>query len=136
LELGLRKRFTINTKHRIFVGLHYTFIQTETQNEEPSKYISNHPAHLANVILRYATKFVDLNINSTYRQRTPEVNEAVFGEIPETYLITNASIRLKLMKGKMGLLAKALNIFDTEYQEILGSPMPRRWFAAGVDWKL
>jgi len=135
-ELSIQKGVRISKNRKLRFGLNYTYIKTNTTDDKPSKYISNHPGQMVNALIGYEGRFIDLLWTNQWRQRKSEVEEAVFGEIPDQYLISNAVFRLKTFKGKINFTAKALNIFDTEYQEILGAPMPRRWFAAGVDWKL
>ena len=136
LEAGVQKRIQVSSKSNLRLQANYTYVQTETENDEPSKYISNHPGHMANVSLSLQTQYLDVMWQNNFRHRKPEINEAVFGAIPESYLLSNAVIRLKMFKNQLGITAKVLNLFDNQYQEILGSPMPRRWFMAGIDWKL
>jgi iron complex outermembrane receptor protein len=134
-EVSVQKRVRISKNRKLRLGINYTYLKTTTTDDEPSKYISNHPGQMANALIGYEGRFVDVLITNQWRQRKSEIEEAVFGEIPKQYLISNAVLRLKTFNGKMNLTGKVLNIFDTEYQEILGAPMPQRWFAAGIDWK-
>ncbi len=134
IEASIQKRIKVSKKGKLGLGLTYTFNKTMTENDEPSKYISNHPGHMANLLLAYTTHYFDITLSNNFRHRIAETNVAVFGEISQNYLVSNAIIRLKPFKGKLNIVGKVLNIFDTNYQEILGSPMPTRWFAAGIDW--
>lgn len=136
VELGINKKVQLAKYHKLRVGLNYTFIQTETKNEVPSKYISNHPGHMANFQLGYEARYIDIVLSNNFRTREQEDNVAILGAIPEQYFVSNAVIRLKPFNGKLNIVGKVLNIFDASYQETLGAPMPQRWFAAGIDWKL
>jgi iron complex outermembrane receptor protein len=134
LEANLSKRFVISKNSRLRFALNYTFIKTSVSDDEPSKYISNHPGHMANLQLGYETKHFDLQLINNYRNRQPETDVAVFGDIPQNYFVTNALLRIKLIKNKLNLIGKVLNVFDAQYQEILGAPMPTRWFTFGASW--
>ena len=134
VEAGVQKRIRLGKKSKLRLGLNYTFIKTETENNEPSKYISNHPGHMANMQLGYEARYLDILLSGNFRTRKQEDNVAILGLIPEDYFVSNALVRLKPFKGKLNFVGKVLNIFDTSYQEILGAPMPQRWFAAGIDW--
>jgi len=135
-EASILKKIKLNKSSSLKMGANYTFNKTMTEKDEPSKYISNHPGHMANIQLGYESKYLDLMLTNNFRHRLPETDVAVLGTIPQNYFISNVVLRLKPCKGKLNLMGKVLNIFDTSYQEILGAPMPNRWFAMGVDWKL
>lgn len=135
LETCLQKTIRVSENSQLQLGINYTYLKTTTENNEPSKYISNHPGHMANLQLAYQARYFDVMLNNNYRSRVQEDNVAVLGIIPENYLVSNAVLRIKPYKGKFNFVGKVLNIFDTQYQEILGAPMPQRWFSAGFDWK-
>ncbi len=136
LEAGIQKRIKLGKKSAIRIALNYAYMKTETEKDEPSKYISNHPGHMANMQLGYQSRYFDVLFSGNYRTRKQEENVSILASIPENYFVSNALIRFKTFNGKFNVVGKVLNIFDASYQEILGAPMPRRWFAAGIDWNL
>lgn len=136
IDLALSKRFKINSKTNLKLNGGYTYINTTTANDAPSKYISNHPIHNINAMLMLQARFYDINLQHNFRTRNVEDNLSIEGNIPSEYQVTNALLRIKPFKGKINFIGRVYNLFDKQYQEILGAPMPRRWFAFGVDWKM
>ena len=136
LDLALAKRFKLNSKTYLKLNAGYTYINTTTANNEPSKYISNHPIHNVNAMLNLQARYYDISLQNNFRTRNVEDNLSIDANIPAQYNVTHAMLRIKPFKGKVNFIGRVYNLFDTQYQEILGAPTPRRWLAFGVDWKI
>lgn len=110
----------------------YTYIRTTSDGEEPSKYIANHPEHQVNLGLRFATSWGSIHSENSYNVRSKESAELVDGDVPGSYFLSNLNVQATPGWSPVTLYVRIMNLTDTEYQEILGAPMPRRWVMGGV----
>ncbi|CAN5285504.1 TonB-dependent receptor plug domain-containing protein [soil metagenome] len=114
----------------------YTFIRTTSDGEEPSKYIANHPRHQFNLGVRFATRWGSVHSENSYNVRSEESAEIVDGEVPDSYFLSNLNVQATTGWSPATIYIRVMNLTDTEYQEILGAPMPRRWVMGGVKLEL
>ena len=49
-----------------------------------------------------------------------------------SYVVFNARLELALLPERVWLVGQAQNLFDAQYSDLLGAPMPTRWLMAGV----
>ena len=110
----------------------YTYIYTTSDGESPSKYIANHPEHQVNLGLRYATSWGSIHSENSYRVRSEESAELIDGDVPDGYFISNLNVQVTPGWSPAVLYVQVMNLTDTQYQEILGAPMPGRWVMGGV----
>lgn len=110
----------------------YTYIRTTSDGEEPSKYIANHPEHQINLGLRFATSWGSIHSENSYNVRSEESAELVDGDVPSAYFITNLNMQAAPGWSPATLYVRIMNLTDTQYQEILGAPMPGRWVMGGL----
>jgi iron complex outermembrane receptor protein len=110
----------------------YTYIRTTSNNEEPSKYIANHPKHQVNLGLRYSTRWGSVHTENSYRVRSGEFAEAIGGDVPDGYFISNLNLQATPGWSPATIYVQVMNLTDTQYQEILGAPMPGRWVMGGL----
>lgn len=110
----------------------YTFIRTTSDGEEPSKYIANHPKHQVNLGLRFATSWGSIHSENSYNVRSEESAELVGGNVPDSYFLSNLNLQATPGWSPATLYVRVMNLANTEYQEILGAPMPRRWIMGGM----
>jgi len=114
----------------------YTYIKTTSDAGTVSRYIANHPSHQVLAGLSYATSFFQLNTESSYRIRSADAAEIVNAFVPESYFVTNVKFSLLPFDNGFRMYTRIMNITDENYQEILGAPMPGRWFMAGIQLSL
>jgi iron complex outermembrane receptor protein len=110
----------------------YTYIYTTSDGESPSKYIANHPEHQVNLGLRYATSWGSIHSENSYRVRSEESAQLIDGDVPDGYFISNLNVQVRPGWSPAMLYVQVMNLTDTQYQEILGAPMPGRWVMGGV----
>lgn len=129
---------THNFRSNRSIGLRtgYTYIRTTSDGESPSKYISNHPEHQVNLGIRLSTPLGTLYSDNSYRVRSDEFAEDIGGDIPSGYFISNLNIQATPRWSPATLYIKVMNLTDTQYQEILGAPMPGRWVMGGLKIEL
>ena len=136
VEVQTSQQVISHENHALKVNLSYTLMHTTTGDDEPSKYIANHPKHIINAGVAGHIGIIKANITGTFINRDKEAAEAVNGEIKASYFVLNAQLEVTPIKDKVGFYIQAYNISNTEYQEVLGARMPGRWISGGVKWRL
>ena len=81
------------------------------------------------------TPFANLAISGLYKQRDKRIAEGIGKELASDYLIWNANLSRSLSK-QLSIRLQLNNVFDVDYQNILGATMPSRWLRAGVQWNI
>lgn len=129
--------FLINQRARIAANLPahleagYTYLHTSAETGEVSKYISNHPSHQLSFNIRLSGNRITFSSQSAYKVRSSETADIIAAEVPGSYFVTNLNAEYKLLS-QLSIYTKILNLTDTQYQEILGPPMPGRWIMGGI----
>ena len=114
----------------------YTYIRTTGSGDSVSRYIANHPSHQLSAGIRYHTSLFMISSQSGYNVRSAEAEALVDGEVPSSYFVTNLSLSATPFQFPVRIYTRIMNLTDTEYQEILGAPMPGRWIMGGVQISL
>lgn len=134
LELYARKSFELGNFDRLSAQLGYNWLKTSNEDSLVSKYLSNHPKHNVSLNLLYDAKRFQLSTVSNFIQRNPELVESIGAAVEENYSITNLKLAYKIRQDQFKVFGQVVNLFDTQYQEILGARLPSRWFMLGIEW--
>ena len=126
--------------HRIAVGSQktlrtdagYTWIRTSGNENEISKYIANHPKHQFSFTADASLNRFRITSESSYRVRSSESADLIAGDVPDGYFLTNLKLQYTFSGWPLTAYVQGLNLTDTQYQEILGAPMPGRWLMGGL----
>jgi len=94
-------------------------------------YIANHARHLATFSALGRWRKFTMNVSSIYKARDAQATQAIGAVLDPDYLLWNGQVGCKI-SGFLTLSVQVQNIFDTDYQNILGAPMPGRWFIGKV----
>lgn len=114
----------------------YTYIKTTSNQNTVSRYIANHPSHQVSFDLSLNTKNISLQSQSKFNVRSEESAALINAEVPDRYFLTNLRLGYKPFGNNFQIYTQILNVTDTQYQEILGAPMPGRWILGGVKYSL
>ncbi|TVR30348.1 MAG: TonB-dependent receptor [Balneolaceae bacterium] len=131
LELQASQQFRLANNRMAGLEAGYTYIRTTADTGEVSKYIANHPSHQLNLGLRISFDRFLIYSQSSYRMRAADTADIIGAAVPDSYFVTNLNIEYSVLNRAV-IYARALNLTDTQYQEILGPPMPGRWMMGGV----
>ncbi len=126
---------SINETVNLQWSLGYTFLNTSNDEDVISVYISSHAKHLFNTQLLLNTGRFDFAINGLYKQRNGQIASGIASELTDSYMVWNTRVGLRLTK-EFGLNFQVQNLFDEDYQNILGAKMPNRWLMGGIKWSL
>lgn len=122
----------LGNSRSIGVQTGYTYIRTTSNGESPSKYIANHPKHQVNLGLQFNTSWGSIYSENSYQVRSEESAELIDGEVPNGYFVSNLNVQGSPGWSPAKLYVRVMNLTDTQYQEILGAPMPGRWVMGGL----
>jgi iron complex outermembrane receptor protein len=118
---------------RIAFMLGYTRQLTTNENGVVSVYIANHAKDLANVSTILNLGGFNFSVAGLYKNRDRRLAQAINTQLESSYLIWNIKAGYEISKN-FSLHFLVQNIFDESYQNILGAPMPGRWFSARIGW--
>jgi vitamin B12 transporter len=131
-ELLASQRFRLNSTYSLRTETGYTYIRTSGNEGEVSKYIANHPKHQLSFTVDAEAGRFRVTSESSYRVRSGETADLISGEVPGDYFVTNLKLQYSPSQIPVSAYVQALNLTDTQYQEILGPPMPGRWMMGGL----
>jgi vitamin B12 transporter len=136
VELLAHSTLNLGTNRNISFQGGYTYIETRSDGETVSRYIANHPSHQVSFGLQFTSSWLSLNSQSNYNVRSSEADLLVDGEVPSSYFLTHLRLAVSPFQSGVSFYTRIMNLTDTEYQEILGAPMPGRWVMGGVQLNL
>jgi len=134
LELYAKKSFELNNYNRLNAHVGYNWLRTSNEDSVVSKYLSNHPEHNLSLSLVYDADKFQISTTNNFIQRNPELVESIDAVVEKNYSITNLKAAYKIRQEQFKVFGQVLNLFDTQYQEILGARLPSRWFMLGIEW--
>ncbi|MFO7845974.1 MAG: hypothetical protein R6V27_05370, partial [Balneolaceae bacterium] len=73
-----------------------------------------------------------IHSENSYNVRSGESADLIRGDVPESYFLSNLKIQAAPAQLPATIYLRVMNLTDTQYQEILGAPMPGRWFMGGL----
>ncbi len=110
----------------------YTYLSSKAEEGEISKYLANHPNHQLNLNLNFSWNKWSLSYNGQYINRNEEIIEGINAEVKSDYLLNHIKLSKSFHDGNLRPYFKVNNLTNTEYQEILGARMPKRWIMVGL----
>ncbi len=133
----LSARYTVNNTDTTYLKffVDYTYLQTTHEGPVESKYIANHPIHIASPRVLFRYNRIRASLSSNLITRNPEKIEGINGEVKNQYALMNMRISYKPKFVPARIFIEGRNILDTQYQEILGAQMPSRTIYGGLIWR-
>ena len=135
LELQANIHHQIGQGQQLNAGIGYTLIDITGDEDNVSKYISNHANQLVSWQGVYQHPRFWIGINGLWKDRDSDLAQAIGAELDEQYAVLNARAGFFVIPA-LALYIEIQNIGNTQYQDILGSKMPDRWTIAGLRWQL
>ncbi|HYO21854.1 MAG TPA: TonB-dependent receptor, partial [Flavisolibacter sp.] len=109
---------------------------SESSEMEPSFYVSSHANFLSNFSLQFAVPGFSFGINGLYKTRQEQAAPAIKAAVSKDYFLLNVKGEGFIIPKKLSLFVQVDNIFDRSYSDLLGTPMPGRWFMGGLKLSL
>ena len=135
-ELLTTGRFFTQNRTRLTLQGGYTYIRTSNRDGIVSRYIANHPSHQISFGIRFNYSQFTLHSQNEYNVRSSETFPQLNSSIPATVFLSNLKITYAPERSIFSAYLSLMNVTDTQYQEILGAPMPGRWLLAGLQMKI
>ncbi|MBR9861370.1 TonB-dependent receptor [bacterium] len=133
VEALFQKRW--DDKNALSFRVGYTFVQSDISENVQSVYLSSHARHLLSTKLIAEKGKWDVSISGLFKSRAQQNASAIAVTLNESYMLWNGRLAYEVINGfKLNLQVQ--NIFDVDYQNILGSAMPGRWIMAGIKYDL
>ncbi len=134
IEVSADRKWKFLKRSFFDMRLAYTYLRTNADTGQLSKYISNHPTSNFSSVLNLGIYKLNFMLASNYIQRNPEFLQGI-GEIKESYLLNNFKLGYNTLPN-VKLYFQVHNIGNVEYQEVLGAVMPGRWISFGVVYRV
>lgn len=131
-ELELNTKYLLSENSDINWQMGYTY--TSISNDNLGIYLSSFAKHLLNTQLILNYNSFQFSISGLYKERTTQAAESISSELENSFDLLNARVGYGLMDNKLSFNVQILNLFDKEYQNILGAKMPGRWIMGGINW--
>ncbi len=135
IESDVEYHKKINLKRSVFATLGFVGLHSEMPAGTESFYISSHAKLLANFSVVFESGNLTLGLNGLYKTRQPQEESAIKAEVSSDYFILNAKIGYAFFHSSFTVFAEAANLFNTNYSDLLGAPMPGRWITGGVRYQ-
>lgn len=129
LDVQYNKKF--REDQQLWGTIGFTWIDSKSNNTTPSFYLSSHAKYLTNFNIRYSIKWFSISFNGLYKQRRQQISTPINANISKDYFVLNAQLQAFVYKNKVSLFSQADNLFNKQYSDLLGSPMPGRWLMGG-----
>lgn len=131
VEFEVHHSFKLAEHNELMLIGGYTFTNTGNQEDVISVYIANHARHLATLSTIWRVDRFNFNISGLYKARNERFASAINSTLDPQYLLWNSRCSYRLTD-KLSISAQVQNIFDVDYENILGAPMPGRWFIGSL----
>lgn len=131
LDVQYQQNFTDYTK--LIAGAGLVWMDSETKNGLTSFYISSHAKFMSNLFTIFSYHNLSVSVTANYKRRKPQQAAAINATIEREYFIMNARAAYSFWQKRISVFTQIDNIGDKKYSDLLGSLMPGRWFAAGVN---
>lgn len=121
--------------HKLTAGAGLVWLSSNSSDTTPSFYISSHAKFLTNFSLIYEYGNLTISVNGLYKQRQAQKAAAINADLSRDYFLTNAKVQYAFLHKMLSVFAQVDNVFDRQYSDLLGTPMPGRWFMGGVQFR-
>jgi len=113
----------------------YTFTDSYSDEGVISKYVSNYARHMINGMLTLQKGPLDFTLSGIWKQRQGDSADAINAIKSPSYNVWNLKVGYKIYES-LSLDLEIDNLFDEDYQDILGARMPNRWVMGSLSWRL
>ncbi|MFT3823027.1 MAG: TonB-dependent receptor [Chitinophagaceae bacterium] len=135
-ETDIQYVYDINKNQKITANAGLVWLSSTSSDTVPSFYISSHAKFLTNFAVIYQCHDLTLSINGLYKKRQAQTASAINATVTPDYFLMNARAQYAFLHKTISAFVQLDNVFDKQYSDLLGTPMPGRWFSGGVMFRL
>ncbi|HSK12120.1 MAG TPA: TonB-dependent receptor [Phnomibacter sp.] len=134
-EMDIQYRHQIAADHFLNGQLGVLWLQNSSGGETPGIYLSAQANWLTNFNVLYHYHRWTLSATGLYKQREEQkTNGGINAVLSPDYFLLNTKLQYNPLP-KWGVFVQADNMTDTRYSDLLGAPMPGRWWMGGFTLK-
>lgn len=134
-ELDIQYMHAIGSRQSISATAGMVLLNSSSSDATPSFYISSHARFLVNFSFIYQCHNLTLSVNGIYKQRQKQEATPIHAVISPDYFVLNAKADYHIIAG-LSAFVQTDNVFNRQYSDLLGSPMPGRWLMAGMRFNM
>ena len=134
-EISSEMSYPFGERTRLNWNISYNYNDSSNEEDIVSVYISSHARHLVSNLISLDHGRAQFSVNTLYKSRQGRIASGIDSALDDNYMIWNARASYSL-NNSFAMNIQIQNLFDKEYQNILGAKMPGRWFMAGVSYKI
>lgn len=134
-ETDIQYLQNISDQQRIVATAGLIWLNSKSSDTVPSFYISSHAKFMTNFSVIYQVRHFVASINGLFKTRQEQSATAIHARITPSYFVMNAKLEYRFFEKQLSVFVQADNIFDRQYSDLLGAPMPGRWMMGGVKWQ-
>lgn len=134
-ETDIQYLHNLNDNQVITTSAGFVWLNSKSSDKVPSFYISSHARFLTNFSLMYRCHNLTTSVIGLYKKRQEQSASAIEATVTPDYFIMNAKIGYTFFHQSLSVFAQADNIFNRQYSDLLGTPMPGRWLTGGIRWQ-
>jgi iron complex outermembrane receptor protein len=131
-EMDVQYRLWIAENHFADAQLGLLWLNNNGNEATPSLYLGTQANWITNFNVLYRYKKMAFSATGLYKKREAQkTNGGINASLTPEYFIVNGKIEYNPFK-QLGIFVQADNIGDISYSDLLGAPMPGRWWMGGV----
>ncbi|WEK36317.1 MAG: TonB-dependent receptor [Candidatus Pseudobacter hemicellulosilyticus] len=134
LETDLQYIQPLANKQNLTLTAGLVWLSSVSSDATPSFYISSHAKFLTNFSAIYAWRNLSLSVNGLYKKRERQSLPAINATVSRDYFLLNGRVKYAFWQQRLGVYVQVDNTFDTQYSDLLGTPMPGRWVMGGLQF--
>ncbi|MCO5236186.1 MAG: TonB-dependent receptor [Chitinophagaceae bacterium] len=135
VETDIEYRIRLNKEQQIHASAGIVWLNSKSSDTVPSFYISSHAQFLTNFSLIFQSRNFTISLNGLYKKRQEQSASLIDAYITPDYFLLNAKVAYAFWQKALAVFVETDNVFDRRYSDLLGTPMPGRWFLGGIKWQ-
>ena len=132
LEFLARYKWRVARKLKGSADVSISYIQSMNEDDVVSKYLANHAGLFVSVVNGWEYEWLRLQLSALYKNRDEETASAIDANLEDEYVLLNGKLNMDLGFG-IDVFGQVHNITDVKYSDVLGAPLPGRWWSAGIN---
>lgn len=129
----------LGEQQSLFFNAGILVLKSKSSDTVPSFYVSSHAKFLTNFSVIYQCHNFSLSLSGLYKQRATQATASSAGNINAVitpdYFLLNAKASYSFLDKAFSVFVQTDNILDRKYSDLLGAPMPGRWFMGGLRYQ-
>lgn len=132
VEVDIQMIKKINKQQSIFFNGGLIWLHSKSSEDQSSFYINSHARFLTNLMTIYNFGPAGISITAIYKKRQPQKADPINASVSKDYFLINLKGSYQILQKKVAAFVQVDNVLGKVYSDLLGTPMPGRWFSGGI----